>query len=351
MRQVYSCPLLGNVWLSEMIITADAKEIIYTNGIYSESDGLWRRRLSPGSTPEPIVETSDQFLTPAISPDGSRLVFGKAFVERVETWRLPLGDAAARASPLLTSTHSDMNPSYSPDGRFIAFHSTRSGASEIWVVNRDGTSPRRLTSTNARTTATPRWSPDGGWIVYESTEPGQSEVYTIRSNGGPAQRLTFDAATDAIPNWSRDGRTIYFCSNRTRRFEIWKMPALGGSATQVTRGGGFAAVESLDSKFLYYSQTRNHGPIWRMPVGGGEPEMVAPEFNGLFFAVTGDGVYFQVKRSIMKWDAATGKTREIHTSQERLGIGLAASPDGKELLFTQYFEPEEMDLYLIDGLR
>jgi len=344
--------LLSNVWLSEMIITADAKEIIYTNGIYSESDGLWRRRLSPGSTPEPIVETSDQFLTPAISPDGSRLVFGKAFVERVETWRLPLGDAAAaRASPLLTSTHSDMNPSYSPDGRFIAFHSTRSGASEIWVVNRDGTNPRRLTSTNARTTATPRWSPDGGWIVYESTEPGQSEVYTIRSNGGPAQRLTFDAATDAIPNWSRDGRTIYFCSNRTRRFEIWKMPALGGAATQVTRGGGFAAVESLDSKFLYYSQTRNHGPIWRMPVGGGEPEMVAPEFNGLFFAVTGDGVYFQVKRSIMKWEAATGKTREIHSSQERLGIGLAASPDGKELLFTQYFEPEEMDLYLIDGLR
>ena len=107
--------------------------------------------------------------------------------------------------------------------------------------------------------------------MYESTEPGQSEVYTIRSNGGPAQRLTFDAATDAIPNWSRDGRTIYFCSNRSRRFEIWKMPALGGSATQVTRVGGFAAVESLDSNFLYYSQSRNHVPIWRMPVGGGEP--------------------------------------------------------------------------------
>lgn len=339
------------LWLREMIVTFNADEIIYTSGTDEEGDGIWRRRLMPGAKPEPILEGSDQYLSPAISRDGRRLAFGKSSSPRAEIWRLPLGAGTGAASLVLSSTHSDLNPAYSPDGKYIAFHSTRSGASEIWVSNRDGSNPRRLTATNARTTATPRWSPDGSWIVYESNEAGQAEVYTIRSNGGPAQRLTSNAATDAIPNWSRDGKTIYFCSDRTGRFEIWRMPAQGGAPQQVTREGGFTAVESIDGKYLYYSQTRNHGPILRVPLAGGMPEVVAPEFNGLFFAVTETGVYFQLKRSIMMWDAATGQTKEIHSPPKPIGLGLAASPDGRELLFTQFLAPQEVDLYLVDGLR
>lgn len=181
--------LIPKLAIRQMVVTSDAKEILYTDGAEEEGIGLWRCHLSPGATPVLIHATADRY-------------------------------------------------------------STRTGSSEIWIAGREGANPRRLTFTNARTSATPRWSPDGVWIAFESNETGQTDVYVIRSNGGPVHRLTNHAASDAIPNWSRDGRTIYFCSNRTGRFEIWKTPAFGGAVEQVTRQRGFTAVESHDGRAL-----------------------------------------------------------------------------------------------------
>src|SRR5439155_14465712 len=124
-------------------------------------------------------------------------------------------------------------------------------------------------------------------------------------------RLTDNPATDAIPSWSRDGRTLYFCSNRTGRYEIWKIAAEGGGATQVTFGGGFSAVESPDAKYLYYSQTRNYGPVLRMLLAGGTVDTVIPEIRGLFYAVTSKGIYFQAAHTISFWNSATGRIHEV----------------------------------------
>jgi Tol biopolymer transport system component len=245
-----------------------------------------------------------------------------------------------------------MNPQYSPDGRFIAFHSTRTGASEIWISDRDGGNPRRLTFTNARTTATPRWSPDGKWIAFESNQSGSSDVYVVPSAGGTARRLTDDPAVDAIPRWSRDGRFIYFVSYRSGRYEVWKVASSGGQPVQVTHDGGFVAVESADGRYLYYSQTRNLGPIFRMPLNGGPSEEVIPELRGLFFALTDRGIYFDSRGVIYFWDETTRQTREVFRPAKPTGVGMDVSPDGTTLLYTQIDrETAGADLYLIDGLR
>jgi Tol biopolymer transport system component len=341
--------VVTSIFMRDMIVTADGRYAVYTDGIDEEGVALWRVRISPGARPELIHGTTGKYINPAISRDGRRVVVASSPGYRAETWRILLRAKAPDPKPIVSSTHSDMNPDYSPDGRRIAFHSTRTGASDIWIAERDGTNARRLTVTNARTTATPRWSPDGGWIAFESNESGQSEVYLIRSNGGPSRRLTNNPSLDAIPSWSRDGRTLYFCSNRTGRYEVWKMPAFGGGAVQVTRNGGFAAVESPDSKYLYYSQTRNFGPIWRMRLPDGEPEQVIPEMHGLFYAVTNAGVYFQQNRTICFWDTATRAVRQIFSPPKSIGFGLAISPEQDELLFTQ-IEQKSTDLYMIDKL-
>jgi Tol biopolymer transport system component len=219
------------------------------------------------------------------------------------------------------------------------------------VTRSDGTNPRRLTFTNARTTATPRWSPDGEWIAFESNQTGQTEIYVVRSAGGPIRRLTDNPATDAIPGWSRDGHALYFCSDRTGRFEIWKMPASGGQPTQVTYSGGFAAVESPDGRYLYYSQTRNYGPVFRIPLHeAGKPEQIIPNIRNLFYAVTSRGIYFESNGSISFWDSTSGRFHEILSPPKPMGIGLAVSPDGQSLLFTQ-IETQGADLYMIDSLR
>lgn len=342
--------LIPSKWMREMILTADGKEMIYTEGTAEERIGLWRQRLWAGAEPELLYESQHRCTMPSISADARRIVFAASTSFRESTWTLPLDNPSAGATPLLSSTHSDLNPDYSPDGHHIAFHSTRTAASEIWIADQDGKNAHRLTSTNAHTTATPRWSPDGSWIVYESTQLGQSEIFLIRSSGGVPQRLTDHKATDAIPNWSRDGKSIYFCSDRSGRFEIWQMPAFGGTPKQITDEGGFAAYESPDGMYLYYSQNRNTGPVWRLRKTDGHRERIIPQLHGIFFAPAFDGVYFHRRRSIYQWNANTGQTTEVFTPPKPMGIGMALSPDGKNLLFTQ-IESQETDLYLIDRPR
>jgi DNA-binding beta-propeller fold protein YncE len=118
----------------------------------------------------------------------------------------------------------------------------------------------------------------------------------------------------------------------------------------VTFNGGFAAVEAPDGKYLYYSQTRNYGPVMRVPLAGGAAEAVIPDIRGLFYAVTSEGIYFQSERTISFWDSTSGKIREVFTAPKPLSIGMAVSPDGQFLLFTQV-EADGSDLYMIDGLR
>jgi len=342
--------VLPRLRAKDFILAPDGSEVFYTDGLEAEGFAIWRKRLAPGSQSEAVQSGRATHGGLALSRDRRRLAFTLQQLEQVELWRLPLDASSPKPVPLRLSTHADLNPDYSPDGREIAYHSTRSGASDIWVSKADGTEPRRLTFTNANTTATPRWSPDQERIAYESNTGGDTDVYVIRANGGPAQRLTHHPSIDAIPNWSRDGKTIYFCSDRSGRFEIWKVPAGGGEPVQVTRDGGFAAVESLDGEYLYYTQTRGRGPLWRMKLPAGSPEQIAPEVRGLFYAVTEAGVYFQARGVIWRWNPATRKTAEVFRPERPMSIGMAAAPGGKELLFTQ-FDPRPTDLYAIDGLR
>src|SRR4051794_17832349 len=289
-------------WIGELRVSDDGKQVLYIDAS-GEGGNLVRLRLSAGAKPEIVYSAWARLLTPAISRDGRRIAFAARPADHEEIWRKSLADPAEPPAPLIKSTHAEMNPQYSPDGRWIAFHSTRTGESDIWIADADGRNPRRLTYTNARTTATPRWSPDGKWIAFESNQTGQTEVYVVPSGGGAARRLTDNPAVDAIPRWSRDGREIYFCSDRTGRYEVWKVAASGGPATQVTKDGGFVAVESPDGRWLYYSQTRNFGPVFRMPLGGGPSEELIPQLHGLFFAVTQSGIYYGVEEEIWCWEA------------------------------------------------
>lgn len=342
--------ITGRHWIVQMRLAPDGKHILYVDGSWEEGS-LRRLRLQAGAQPEVIFATSDRILSPTLSPDGQQLLFAIGRADREEIWRLSL-DGEPTAAPFLSSTHAEMNPQYSPDGRTIAFHSTRAGSSDIWLADADGANQRRLTFTNARTTATPRWSPDGGWIVFESTLAGQSEVYIVSSRGGPLRRLTDHPALDAIPRWSRDGRSIYFCSDRTGRFEVWKAPASGGAPVQITQNGGFVAVESVDGQYLYYSQTRNYGPVLRMRVSGGPSEDIIPDIRGLFFAVTARGIYFSSRGAIRFWDAASRQTQSVYAPPKPTGVGLDVSPDGKWLLFTQLMDENSgADLYLMSNLR
>ena len=114
----------------------------------------------------------------------------------------------------------DRSPSWSPDGRQIAFSSNRDGNFDIYVMGEDGSNPTRLTNpnhTNRIWDNEPAWSPDGGRIAFSSNRDGNFDIYVMGEDGSNPTRLTTDILKDRNPAWSPDGGRIAFSSNRNHR--------------------------------------------------------------------------------------------------------------------------------------
>ena len=159
-------------------------------------------------------------------------------------WRLDLkSHHLSGMSSFISSTAVEADPSYSSDGRRIAFASARSGVREIWTSNADGSRPVQLTLFGSAWSGTPRWSPDDRNIAFDSNISGRWNIYTIASERGKPVRLTPGKGSSIRPSWSHDGKWIYYCSPRTSGPQVLKIPAAGGAAVQVTKKGGCNQME------------------------------------------------------------------------------------------------------------
>ena len=350
----------SNGWNTSPVFTPDGQAIVYSSGLYEEHLGLWYLRLLPKpGPPTPLLTTGGQMLWPAISRQRNRLAFAQRRNLVRGTWVLDLTpDFRPEGKPrrLISSTHTDYNAEYSPDGRHLVFHSTRSGTSEIWISDADGEHALPLTRFKAPITGSPHWSPDGKWIVFDSNAGGQFNVYKIQSDGsGNPRQLTFGRSVDGAPIWSRDGRSIYFVSDRSGGgYQVWKINGDGGNVRQVTKNGGYLAVESIDSKWLYYTKRTGASPLYRMPVDGGEETQVLPEVYAFGFCLTDRGVLFESKRSLQILDFETGKTRQFVALEHHATVGLSISPDRRHVIFGAFEDEEragESDLMLVEDFK
>jgi Tol biopolymer transport system component len=350
--------LTFNNWsASSPVWTPDGREIIFS----SERPGgnsLWRIAASAAGQPPRLASVGEGATGLAISGQGARLVYTRSLSDS-NMYRLQVTGSQSKATPPMNfnpSTRDDFSPQFSPDGKRIAFTSSRSGNYEIWVCNSDDSNSERLTSLRSLS-GTPRWSPDGTRIVFDSRPQGQAEVYVISSEGGAPQRLTNNPSDDAAASWSRDGKWIYFASNRTGAYQVWKVPASGGAESQVTKQGGFAALESLDGRTLYYAKSRQATSLWKVPTEGGEERQV---FGSLElwgnYAVVEQGVYFMAKSesaagsSIQFFNFANQKIRPIATIDRPVWLGLSVSPDGRWVLYSQV-DQVGSDLVLVEDFH
>jgi TolB protein len=91
--------------------------------------------------------------------------------------------------PMLVSTGNDMAPSVSPNGRLVAFHSDRDGASDLYVLDRTSGAVTRLTiGLNVR--AQPGWSKDGERLLFSGSATGVDEIYIVQRDGTGLKRLS-----------------------------------------------------------------------------------------------------------------------------------------------------------------
>ena len=165
-------------------------------------------------TRNPAADDQD----PCWSPDGTRMAYTSVRYENAQT-RYGNADIyvmnADGSNPvdLTRNPAFDAQPSWSPDGRRIAFVTDRDGNAEIAVMNADGSNVQRLTTAPGMDLQ-PAWSPDGTRIAFMSDRDGNSEVYVMNADGSQQVNLTQNPAVDQLPSWSPDGSQIAFSSNR-----------------------------------------------------------------------------------------------------------------------------------------
>jgi serine/threonine protein kinase len=330
----------------------DGKEIIF-----SARGSLWRLAVSGENSPTRIPYVGEDGVMPTVSRaqpgQPARLVYVRSYWDG-NFWRINTSAPGTPTStaPVLAiaSTKSEYHCQFSPDGRRVAFSSDRSGDSEIWVSDPDGSNASKLTSTGATDTNCPDWSPDGQFITFSSNGEGEFDVYVIPAAGGQPRRLTSHPAIDIAPRYSRDGKWIYFSSLRSGAYRVWKMPAAGGDAVQVTLNeGSGGAVESPDGSSIYYHTTAVESPLWRLPVSGGEPVKVLDTVVWFNWHLFGNGTYYidQLgdENRLQYLNFVTGKSTTVARNLGEVAAGLTATPDGRTILYTR------VDSYVVDLMQ
>ncbi|HYP25586.1 MAG TPA: biopolymer transporter Tol, partial [Blastocatellia bacterium] len=237
-------------------MSADGRAIVFEHDF-----GIWKldvgsRKVAPirlniaAETQENMAEVRDynsQVDDYDLAPSGRRIAFsihGEIFTAPVEEGDLlQVTDGPAR----------DQDPAYSPDGKWLAFVSDRSGREEVYLIASDGAgeptkitdidalknsiswSPSskeiaftssdnklrkysveskqtlELTSSKYGSIGQPAWSPDGKWVAYSKPDHTRAgEIYLVPSAGGEERRVTFDSFSDVGPRFTPDGRRLYF---------------------------------------------------------------------------------------------------------------------------------------------
>jgi len=328
--------------------------------VYSARFNLWRLDVAGGKAPERIPYVGEDGLMPAISRPQPGRAARLAYVRSLDDWNFWRIETTAAGAPsssppvlAISSTKAEYHPELSPDGRRVAFASTRSGDAEIWVSDPDGSSAVQLTSMGAMETHCPHWSPDGRSIVFSSNPEGEFDVYVVPAAGGKPRRLMAHPSIDIATSYSRDGQWIYFNSMRSGDYRIWKMPADGGDAIQVTPNQGTQAFEAPDGS-LYYLTASIVSPVWRLPAGGGEPVKVLDGVVWFNFWIVGNGAYYIDRHDgqtrLQYLDLATGRSTTVASNLGEVGAWLTATPDGKTILYTRVDSSTD-DLMLVENFR
>jgi TolB protein len=159
--------------------------------------------------------------------------------------------------PLLPSDgYTYQVPAWSPDGTRIAFASNRSGNSDIWVANRDGSGMRQITN-HPEIDTSPTWSPNGVQLAFVSGRSGGKQIYIVNSDGTGLQKLTSSAGDHDRPTWSKQD-FIAFTSGSFPGHDISLYEVSTGRITVLTDGLGDnqSPAVSPTGRHVAFSTTR-----------------------------------------------------------------------------------------------
>jgi len=250
MATLASAPDLGATLVFTKLSESQGQDETVVAEIYiMNADGSDQRR---------VTYNSHFDLGANLSPDGKTVAFHQTLAgpDCPCTIQLVAVDDSSTERTLSDGTW----PSWSPDGKRIAFNSLGvGGVGDIWVINVDGTGLTNVTQ-SASGEARPVWSPSGRQIAFQSNRSGNAEIWIMDADGSGAVQITNDPMLDQAPDWSPDGRKIVFQSNRDDpRSDLYFVNADGTDVTRLTFGGGrdIDPAWSLDGQQIVFDSDRD----------------------------------------------------------------------------------------------
>jgi Tol biopolymer transport system component/C-terminal processing protease CtpA/Prc len=309
-------------------------------------------------------QSAPAFSEPSLAPDGSEI----AFVSGGDIWVVPAN--GGKAQLLVSHPAMEGRPIYSPDGKYLAFTSTRTGNGDIYVLELATGELRRLTWDDG-SEQLDAWSRDSQWIYFSSSShdiSGMNDIFRVNVRGGTPMEVSADRYTSEFgaapgPNES----TLAFSARGIASGQWWRhghshldeselwLRHDGAPATyeRVAGGGGkqLWPMWTPDGKTLYFMSDRNgQENIWKLSLGG-KPEMVTNFTSGRVLwpsmAANGRQIVFERGFCVWKLDLATHAVGEVKielrgspsvTAVEHRRFtnefqDLALSPDGKKMAF------------------
>ncbi len=259
--------------------------------------------------------------SPAISPDGKRIVFASNRLQNTELYLMDLGTRVLRQL-----THTDeldeYMPAFSPDGKSLAFvtERTRGGmmlppvqasgsdpsSATIYFMDIDGKNQRPVIDMEGAQRS-PVFSPDGKRIAFESKAPSRGnksipggsddndtlEIYVIQTDGTNKIRLTHNNIDDGHPAWSPSGKWIAFTAMVGNVYQIFVVSATGGTAKQLTFSDAshYQPIFTPDGRrIIYVSNAHNHYTLWMMNADGRNKTQLTSHIGAHFEpSLSGDG--------------------------------------------------------------
>ena len=277
-----------------LMVVVDAQAQI---AFMSTRDGNWEIYVmdADGGNPQNLSNDRNDDRSPSWSPDGKRIAFASDrdghVIDGRPTYEIYVMDAdGGNPQNLSNDRNDDRSPSWSPDGKRIAFASDRDRGRgdphniDIYVMDADGSNPQRLTE-NRNEDEYPSWSPAGERIIFSARREGHFEndlgisyeIYVMDADGGNEQRLTENRNNDWHPSWSPDGKRIAFMADRKGdvvKFDIYVMDADGGNLQNLTNNRGWDGSPSWspDGERIAFVSDRAGGlnsEIYVMDADGG----------------------------------------------------------------------------------
>lgn len=216
------------------------KGVFTTRIAYVAAEGSgWRMRYQlvvadqDGFNPRVVVTSDDTIMSPSWSPDGRQLAYVAFRNGKVNIYVHELATGRAR----IVSSKPGINgaPTWSPDGNKLAVTLSHHGNPDIFILDINSKKTRQLTTSRAIDTE-PAWSPDGSQIAFTSGRGGNPQVYVISVNGGNARRVTFEGKSNQRPSWSADGRQLTLVQSGQGGYRIAVMDVASGNMQIVSDG-------------------------------------------------------------------------------------------------------------------